>query len=68
MEAEVQEAVTGWRAGCSVCRGMPTRWKIELPEPDQRGRLTAHFCERHERNKDMLVAQLCASNEPFLTA
>jgi hypothetical protein len=47
---------------------MPTRWKIELPEPDQRGRLTAHFCERHERNKDMLVAQLCASNEPFLTA
>jgi hypothetical protein len=64
----VEERDGAWRAGCSICHSLPTRWKIELPEPDSRGRIASYFCERHQANRDMLVAQLtCTQDDPLAT-
>jgi hypothetical protein len=57
------EAQTAWPAACIICGAQPTRWRINLEEPDFRGRLHAHFCERHEANKDMLLAAMSASDD-----
>ncbi len=52
------ESSSGWQNQCVICRSVPTRWKVSLPVPDFRGRHVASFCERHEANKDMLLAGL----------
>jgi hypothetical protein len=62
---DVLEAPNGWRNACTVCGAAPTRWKIDLPVPDQRGRHIAAFCDRHEANKDMLVAATEQLEEPL---
>jgi hypothetical protein len=57
------EEIDDLRCGCTVCGGVPSRWTMPLDEPDRRGRWKAYFCERHEANKDMLVAQLLQRDE-----
>ena len=48
---------------CIVCGAVPSIWRVELPEPDQSGRRFASFCERHEANKDMLLARLAQPDD-----
>ncbi len=58
-EPYVRESTVGWSKGsCRICRSTPVKWRVDLTEPDHQGRLVAFFCERHEENKNMLVAQL----------
>lgn len=59
----VREARNGWAVPCTICSSVPTRWRIALPEPTGQGRLTAFFCERHEVNKDMLVAGILQAED-----
>ncbi len=65
----VRESLVGWGKGnCCICGSSPTRWRIDLPEPDHRGRLTAFFCKSHEANRDMLIAQLKCDEDDELAA
>ena len=46
-----------FQAHCRVCRDLPSRWRVAKDQPP----FFEYYCERHETNKDMRLAELAGS-------